>query len=422
MIDTKVIEIHTLSQNQMNMIKHVGDTKLSYQNIDGLKLYEFCSAQLSGSYDYKIRWSIHDMDHVSTLNNNTGKKNTHFVPAKEYLRLEFSLTKFATTVNLCNLSLINDCINLTVFRKFFYEKTNVMLPDFSEWILERIDVSYNFCVGSQIDAENLLNVFKKLNYPRRQKLIYKNSVYFLGSTNLFKIYGKFGEFRDHDYKRLQKYFVRKDQKLNQLDELHRLANGILRFELEIKKRKLRDFGIVNLLDFFEKFDVEAYMTTEYQKIHQGAKTGKISRSEDVRKKLHSNYQIGQGISPDSVFSIWFSISTGQPLFCDRMKKKRALAVLERLNISCLTSLNEGDVPEEFLSGSVFFPFFQPAHKIHDDKILEKINELIPEVECESNTVHQEYFNRLFPINYDCFNGFDDDNNQNVGSSLLLNAA
>ena len=398
MIDTVCFEIHSLSSSDISLIEFFLMKKMAIQNSDGSILYEFSSGSIEGSWDYRICISIHDMDHVVQQNEITGKKIVVHGFVKKYVRIEFSLSKWATGANITNCTVIQDAIRFSLFKQWFFNQTTVMLPDFDKWFLQRLDISYNFLIGNQEHAEALVDVYKKLQYPRRnKKRVYDSSVYFSGTTTTFKIYCKHPEFKAHDLKRYKRLLKHKENGIKLLSDLHSLSIGLLRFETEIHKKKLLSLGMNTVADIFI-FDLEEIMKTDYEKIHQGAKVGKIYHSGSVRKLLHENYSAGQQISPGSVYDIWYAISQGQPLFCNRKKKQRALAVLNKLGIPCVSTITE-DVPESFLKGDVYFPLFQDNHTDFNSRIDTNLSEIIPMDVVKSIPSNRLQFERNFPFMY-----------------------
>jgi len=61
---------------------------------------------------------------------------------------------------------------------------------------------------------------------------------------------------------------------------------------------------------------------------------KLYTVQEVKEKIDRGYVIGQCISRESVFDVWFSLVMSRPLTCTRQQKRRALDVLKRLEIPC----------------------------------------------------------------------------------------
>jgi len=406
MIDTIIFDVN-LPQNEIDLVKFFLDTNIKFSNSDGIPKYEFVSGSLEGSYDYRIGFTVKDQKKESIVNMTTGKKVSKNVKCKEYLRVEFSVSKFAIGHNLTNSTLIQDCIRLSMFRTWFYSTTGILLPHFSQWALNRLDISYNYNAGSQNNAEIILSAYKKLTYPRRTITPYKTSVYFCGNTTLFKLYLKNPEFKEHDFKRIRNFINETcySRRSEMLESLLSLSEGLIRFEIEVKKRKLFDLGIFSVDDIFSKSKGdgcnfwEDFMKTEYLKVQKGATVGKIYTTQQVNEKIKKGYIPGQKISSDAVFNIWFSLVMSHPLTCNRQKKKRALDVLKRLGIPLLSTLEEHVIDESFMSSDIIFPFFQPHDIINNNNIDTKFTNLLPDFYCSDEF---SYFERLFPKFYGCF--------------------
>jgi II/X family phage/plasmid replication protein len=225
------------------------------------KLYSFTRTDLEGSFDYRIRLNIIDYDWVRLTNVPTKIKSE-----KRYLRVECSLHKLLSGHNVYGgPERIHYAISYLV--KFLEKSLSVLLPDYRVWTLDRIDYASVFNLGNIKTVIEFLENLKDLKYPRRkQPATYCGGVYFAGAVNTTKLYAKGLEFKNHDYKRILKYCKKNiditynpngDRALHDWDKnlikyynymsnaknLLKLANGLLRIEVEIKKRKLEDlFG------------------------------------------------------------------------------------------------------------------------------------------------------------------------------------
>lgn len=224
-------------------------------------IYSFTRAELDGSFDYRIRLNVLDFEWVRITN------VPHKVLCeKRYLRIECSLHKLLCGHNVCGgPERIHFSISYLVH--FLEKSLGVILPDYRFWTLDRIDFASVFNLGNIKTVIEFLENLKDLKYPRRkQPSTYSGGIYFPGAVNTTKLYAKGLEFKNHDYKRIIKYCKKHiditynpngeralhdwDKKLfnyytyiGNAKNLLQIANGLLRIEVEIKKRKLEDlFG------------------------------------------------------------------------------------------------------------------------------------------------------------------------------------
>lgn len=421
MIDTLVFNV-SLKQKQINLVKFFLKKRIVIDNYSGSIDYEFTSGDLLGSFDYRIRIAVKNKVCIA------GKWEN----VKEYLEFEFSLSKWSTGLNLTNCNIVMDAVRISMFRRWFNIEVGVMLPNMNKWTLRRLDIAYNIDCGHINNAKMMIACYKKLRYPRRDTDIsvlkevkeYKTSVYFVGTTTTFKIYMKYSEFKAHDLKRIKRIVKSSGQPVEKqkeiIDEFIGMSSGILRFEIEFKREKLKTMGCNNVAELFD-FDWEEIMKNEYQKFQKGAIIAKIYKSADVLQKLVDCYQPGQGISPDAVFTVWNILSNfpDKKNTVNRMKRKRAEDVLKRLGIACISTIVEREVPDEIMMGTMFFPFFKPQDEIRDSNIDRRIAQLLPTpVSRKTNDTNRAQFEHFFPVMYSDYSdvGVDDGRRSNISSS------
>ncbi len=107
-----------------------------------------------------------------------------------------------------------------------YEIENSMFGDAMEFEVDRIDYAKNFRLSN---VERYLVALGNAYYPRRKLRTYHDEcVYFAGSTTTVKFYDKHKEYKNHDYKILKN------------GDLLEHSKNILRVEIEVKKRKLKE--------------------------------------------------------------------------------------------------------------------------------------------------------------------------------------
>ena len=155
------------------------------------------------------------------------------------LFIEFSIPKYEKGNNVemiypHNLVNIMEKMQAELFKHLNYFE----LPPFSEWIIYRLDVCYNWIFKDKAEAEYVMNFIQRIDYPKKQKYIYNTSVMYKGSAYTIKFYLKGAEFKKHDFKKIEF-----DRAIN----LQMWADRIVRFEVNFKKNYLNDFlGLKNV--------------------------------------------------------------------------------------------------------------------------------------------------------------------------------
>lgn len=290
-----------------------------YQSIDycdGEIFYCFYSGNLDGSFDYRIRINIDNRDWVKP----EGVKTPISIETDWYIKVECSLHKLLFNHNVYGGPTEIKKSVLYLIR-FLEEKTGLLLPDFLLWEVERIDVAKIFIFNSYPICKKVLDSLKNGVYSRRKLMPYSNGVMFSGSTTTCKFYGKGDEFKEHDYKRFNKYIAREidlacgkdnydrvEQKLIflkwEMDKVLERAKRTIRFEVEIKPRKLKDIFnaekvTVSILD---DAILHSVMESELRKcIKEDEDMDIVRRSDLVIERLNSVYGTSKA---NYLYALW----------------------------------------------------------------------------------------------------------------------
>lgn len=217
MIDT--IKIYAeISAEIYNAIQSCSIIKCAIDcNLDKL-LYNITNDSLIGSYDSRLSVRV-----------GIGEKYGFF--DNYYIEIEGSYHKFTSGYNSHNgyYDLQFIVSNLIKIVEICY---NIELPDLDKWFLQRVDIAICYDLHSQENVKSYINSISRCNYPRRKpKFFTDESFYLSGTTTTLKIYNKLLEFRKHDLNKLKNTNF---NLINYLDEI----KGFLRYEIEIKKKKL----------------------------------------------------------------------------------------------------------------------------------------------------------------------------------------
>lgn len=219
MIDT--IKIYTMINKQVyDKIYHSSILKTSYNQKNGEIYYEIVNDHLEGSYS-------------SSLSVRVGYGAKYKFINMYYLELEGSYHKIIRGYNSHNgfYNLTDICNWLISAIEYSYD---VKLPTIKHWFLQRIDISIVFDLETNDKVRQYINNLSFCNYPRRNIKHYQDeSIYTSGTTTTLKIYNKMLEFKKHDMKKLFNSSFDIDNYLKEIQ-------GFIRFECEIKKKKLED--------------------------------------------------------------------------------------------------------------------------------------------------------------------------------------
>lgn len=221
MVDT--IKIYAeINKQTYDKIYNNSIIKTSYNKKDGEMYYEIVNDHLKGTYDSRLSVRV-----------GSGAKY-RFSELGYYIEIEGSYHKLQLGYNSHNgfYDILQICLNLIQIVANEYE---IKLPHIEKWYLQRVDIAICFDLKEQSNVRDYINNLSNCNYPRRNMKFYQDeSVYLSGTTTTLKIYNKLLEFKKHDMKK----FIKTDFDLiGYINEI----KGFIRFECEIKKKKLKDF-------------------------------------------------------------------------------------------------------------------------------------------------------------------------------------
>lgn len=272
MIDT--IKIYTMiNKNIYNKIYHSSDIKASYNLSTGEIFYEIINGHLSGSYDNRLSVRV-----------GSGAKY-NFVDMY-YIEIEGSYHKIIKGFNA-----YDGFYDFGEIAKFFISAVEnvykVELPNIKHWFLQRVDIALCYDLGNNNNVRNYINNIKLCNYARRNIKHYQDeSIYCTGTTTTLKIYNKLLEFRKHDMKKFfGTYF--------DLDGFIKKIDGFIRFECEIKKKKLESIYLKKYirLNTINYKDLKNVWCDEFMKLLKLFESDLyiVRKKEDVKNRLYSLY-------------------------------------------------------------------------------------------------------------------------------------
>lgn len=275
MIDT--VKIYTMIDKfTYEKIKSKSIVKTSYHSSTGEVFYNIVNDHLKGSYDSSLSVRVDSGSKYNFINN-------------YYIEIEGSYHKIIMGYNSHNgfYNLYSICNNLIKFTENAY---NVKLPKIRHWFLNRVDVAICFDLLNQENVLSYLSNLHSCDYPRRNLKNYGDfggsGIYYAGTSTTLKIYNKYLEFKVHDLKKF------KNTDFDILNYL-KFINGFIRFEVEIKKKKLVSLfnkKYIRIRNVSYK-DLKKVWCDEFMKLLKlyDSDLKKVRSREEVEKRLFGLY-------------------------------------------------------------------------------------------------------------------------------------
>ena len=300
--------------------------KMAVKCDDGELLYCVTSGNLDGSYDRRI--SIRLVE--GTLFGFTG--------GTIHLQAEASIHKLIFGNNVIHgINNIVEACRLFVSR--LESILEVKLPVFLDWHVYRVDFARNYNLGSSDAVREFFTNYQLAYYTRRRcNKFGLNGLQFPGYSTSVKFYHKGPEFKKHD----KSYIINKYGD-SYYYWLKNIAMGILRVEIEVKRRKLKyDFNkdnvyVRDLSDYYFN-DLFKKEINKILKESEEYKMEKVRNAEDVKRRLIKVYGDNKG---RILLGTWFSLcSFGYEQTRDSMTKTtfyRHVKYLKDANVTWLDS-------------------------------------------------------------------------------------
>lgn len=272
MIDT--VKIYTMINKDIyKKIYHSSDIKASYNLSTGEIFYEIANGYLSGSYDNRLSVRV-------------GLGAKYKFKDKYFLEIEGSYHKIVRGFNA-----YDGFYNLYDIAKFFIQAVenvySVELPNIKHWFLQRVDIAICYDLENNKNVCNYINNLKLCNYAKRNIKHYQDeSIYCTGTTTTLKIYNKLLEFKKHD---LKKFFGFNFD----VDSFMCKIGGFVRFECEIKKKKLENIynkKYIRVREVNYK-DLKSIWSDEFMKLLKLFESDLyiVRKKDDIKNRLYSLY-------------------------------------------------------------------------------------------------------------------------------------
>ena len=219
-----------LNDGSWQWVQYKRDTgDIRFMRVKGLFDFSSSKEKTIPSHSRDISWDMPD----------------HYIPDETYLTFEFSVPKFWYGHNIHLL--YNFLPALQEFKKTIEKMYHLRLKDVTDWQIWRLDICYAWRCPSQMVAQQILDSMKHLHYPRKKPLITGTSITFKGRTYTVKFYLKLPEFRANDMKKL----LKQGKRLEWINHLESLADGVLRYEATIRRQYLRTNGVRTVGDILK---------------------------------------------------------------------------------------------------------------------------------------------------------------------------
>lgn len=273
MIDT--IKIYTMiNKSTYDKIYNNSILKTSYNKKDGQIYYEIVNDKLEGSYS-------------SSLSVRVGSGVKYKFVNMYYIEIEGSFHKIMLGYNSHNgfYNLVEIVQYLIGAVEYAY---NIKLPKLKNWFLQRIDIAICFDLLSNKKVCKYINNLSLCTYPRRNIKHYQDeSIYCTGTSTTLKIYNKLLEFKKHDMRKLFNTNFNIDNYLKEID-------GFIRFECEIKKKKLQDIynkKYIRVRNINYK-DLRKVWSDEFMKILNMFESDLtiVKNKEDIKRRIYTCYK------------------------------------------------------------------------------------------------------------------------------------
>lgn len=307
MYDTVVIKSPEIS---LETVQKIMTFCRLYEGVDiftGELLYRFTSGELEGSYDYRIRLKVDNTEWIKEESMSPKRVETFW-----HVEIECSLHKLMMNHN-CYGGPSDIKRSIAYLVRFLEQVMYVKLPNYEEWELKRIDVAKIYHFKDKNICKRIVGNLRNSYYTRRKPRIYDTSVMFAGSTTSVKIYWKGPEFEKHDYKRIKKYILKEvDRNWNKdncdllmhklamkqkyFDQVLEKAYRIIRYECEIKARKLKEVfksETVLIKDLNDEILHNIADNELFKLMKEDENMDIVRRSDLVLERLHKIYGTSQ---------------------------------------------------------------------------------------------------------------------------------
>lgn len=229
---------------------------------------------------------------------------TLFSYEEDYVLMECSLPKQYRGENI---SLLYPSEIITALKTLHQQLTTVFpaFPSYEKWQIIRLDICYAWRLSSSAQVEKILEMLKLLDYPRKNKYIYRTAVMFKGHHYSLKFYLKYKEFLHHDFIKI------KDKNPELAANLLQISMDVIRFEITYRKEQLKTLfekNKITYLDLIDKNFFEKTMTDVINKLLQHRSKESMSDVQ-ILNKLKYLYKPDKAIRLFNFYKSYYSEHT-----------------------------------------------------------------------------------------------------------------
>jgi II/X family phage/plasmid replication protein len=280
MIDTIRIASPILPLAKAKKIESVARVKMGIDMEFGEIMYQITTKQLQGSWDSSLSLQVKyerfdtDSDGIPRL-----------IKCGPYLIIEASIHKLVFGHNVfCGWDNFDKAAKYLV--DFTATALEIELPDYHKFEVQRVDISENYYLGEKDAVNEWFQIMKLKKYPRRKPKNYDDTgLYFSGSSTTWKAYSKGDDFRKHEYKRIKRFRGKEVA-----DRLQMIANNVIRFEIEVRLRKLKydmQKNKIYVKDIKDDYLKDLFEKENERVIREGEDVKIVNNTYDVRTRLYS---------------------------------------------------------------------------------------------------------------------------------------
>ena len=270
----------------------------------GSVLWEFTAGDLEGSHDSRISVQVNRQEFRSMPPLSPGgRPRAMLFPCQPYVVVEASVHKAMLGHNVTG-GPYSFHEALTWFYLHLNSKLGACLPPVDEWTVDRVDWAECYHLSAKAIREYISSL-NSVQYPRRKVYRYgSESIFSPGTTTAIKVYHKGPEFHSHDRKRVERELGHARARA-----LEELAYGIMRVEVSIRAKKLRDdLSTQPLVPMITVDYLERLHDAEVTKLlREGlSEMNTVRTHTEVKRRLEDNFP---GHTARALFGFWCQMAT-----------------------------------------------------------------------------------------------------------------
>jgi hypothetical protein len=314
MLDTVKLKRPLVDEREAALIEAQVQTMTKTDNASEMELFRFVGGNLKGSFETNIAVNVKRETFKRIPACGDQKAQSIVVPCgwdrgqpRPFLTIEGSVHKAMVGHNVHGGPL-DPVAASWWYAAYVCGLLGVNVGDFADWLCLRVDWAECYNFGSYEAVEEFLRSMMLASYPRRFPKTYPGEILFPSSNVSTKFYHKGKEFADN---KCLKSYARISNR-EEAEKLLGLANGILRTEITVRSKRLKQEAAMPghaempVVDLTREW-LEALHDTEVSRVfHEGKADMKSVRTHDaVNVRLHEVYDEGLA---RILFGVWMQLS------------------------------------------------------------------------------------------------------------------